>query len=92
MRIGDLKTPFLLQAQKAEGWETIGVLWGRMELAGEGDPFSRRVIARARPDLEVKTGLRLSRGERTFLIRAVFAPDEGTRWLNLLVEEDVSLG
>lgn len=107
MRIGELKIPFLLQEESlAAGtdsgsvslWTSLGVLWGKITAITDGllaSDLSRRVshkiTARYRADIVVKTGMRLSYNDRVFLIRAVRNKDEGRRWLDLYVEETVSL-
>ncbi len=67
--------------------------FGELSVASEESPAdtTRRITHHVviRYDKDVQTGMRLAKGERSFLIRAVSNVGEADKWLKLFVEECV---
>ncbi len=97
MRVGGLRVPFALQgALVVDGevsWTTLATIWGSLSVASEESPAdaTRRITHHVvtRYEASIETGMRLVKGERSFLIRAVSNVGEADKWLKLFVEECV---
>jgi SPP1 family predicted phage head-tail adaptor len=85
----------------ASSWTVVATLWGYMEPIGAAALFHTRnlekrcthlVTVRYRPDIQIQTGMRLSLGSRTFMIRAIVNQDERNRFIEMMVEEGGLLG
>lgn len=78
-----------------ENWQEIAVFWGRVEpvsdvqknfAAKAEQVISHRITLRFRND--VKSGMRLRKNERIFVIRTVHDPDESQRYTICLTGEE----
>ncbi|MET3854018.1 phage head closure protein [Rhizobium sp. OAE497] len=76
-------------------FEGVASLWARIEPVGESSEeragadlvtLTHRVWVRFRTD--IRSGMRLRKGERVFVIRSLRDPDEGGRYLACLCEEE----
>lgn len=78
-----------------EQWQEIAMLWAHVEPVGAGTMLfgeqnltevSHRITMRARVD--VKSGMRLRRGNRVFQIVTIHDPDETSRYLVCRTREE----
>jgi len=76
-------------------FEAVASLWARIEPLGETSEeragsdlvtLTHRVWLRFRAD--IRSGMRLRKGERVFVIRSLRDPDDGGRYLVCLCEEE----
>ncbi|GEM_PF-1310266 len=102
MRLGMLKRRLTLQAAELipdgaggyrSSWSTTENLWGKITPVDKNaaTQAERRIthIVRIRyaSDLEVKTGMRLTGNNRTYVIHGIVEVDDGKRWMDVHVEE-----
>ena len=82
-------------------WAVVATVWGSIASVVKqssllSSVYEKRVthtiVLRYRADVTVLSGMRLSGGGKSYVIRSVVNKDDAGRWIELLVEEGCLLG